>query len=369
MSSGEQDAEVSEEAKAGGAESTVATDTQIAQIAEEKSPSTPQSPQTGRPRRSTQIGEPPTLEAPPYTPTTGPVWPEIDDQHPLFKLEGEIKGILREAEYDEVYGIKLDHSGEFHNKLILQKFLRANANDVNKARQQLLETLKWRKQFRPLACVDEVHSRARFAGLGYVTMLDSVPNSSNKTDVVTYNIYGAVKDPKFTFEDMDGFLRWRVGLMELGIQKMNLRGAKTPIPDYGQGPDPYQGIQVHDYMNVGFLRMDPSAKAGSSKTIEIFKQYYPETLSRKFFVNVPRIMGWMFGAIKLVLSKETIQKFVVLTYGKELAEELGDGVPEEYGGKGGNLDSIGETLKIEEEPRATGDKKVTEEEKKAVEKA
>ncbi|KAL9081049.1 MAG: hypothetical protein Q9157_000365 [Trypethelium eluteriae] len=324
------------------------------QSADAKSPNEPTEPTTGRPRRSTQIGEPPALEAPPFTPATGPVWPEIDDQHPLFQLEGSIKDVLREADYDEVYGIRLDHSGAFHNKLILQKFLRANANDVSKARAQLLETLKWRKEFQPLKCVEEVFSRERFVGLGYVTLVDGVPDSSNKTDVVTFNIYGAVKDPKFTFEDLEGFLRWRVGLMELGIQKMNLKKASTAIPDFGKGPDPYQGIQVHDYLNVKFLSMDAHAKAASQKAVETFKQYYPETLSRKFFVNVPRVMGWMFGAIRLVLSKETIQKFTVLTYGKDLAGELGNGVPEEYGGKAGSLDSMGETLRVEGESRAVG---------------
>ena len=361
MNSDEQKpAEAAEQAKATTIDTSATASSPVAQSAHVRSPSESKSPQIGRPRRSTQIGEPPTLEAPPYTPTTGPVWPEIDEQHPLFHFESAIKDIIREADYDEVYGIKLDHSGEFHNKLILQKFLRANANDVDKAKKQLLETLKWRKQFQPLKCVDEAHSKPKFAGLGYVTMLDSIPDSPNQTDVVTFNIYGAVQDPKFTFEDLDAFLRWRVGVMELGIQKMNLRRAKTPIPDYGNGPDPYQGVQVHDYLNVSFLRMDPYAKAASSKTIEIFKQYYPETLRRKFFVNVPRVMGWMFGAVKLVLSKETIQKFTVLTYGKELAGELGDSVPEEYGGKGGNLDGIGETLKLEDEPKVGREERVGE---------
>ncbi|KAL9096597.1 MAG: hypothetical protein Q9165_001084 [Trypethelium subeluteriae] len=324
------------------------------QPADVEPPTEPASPTTGHPRRSTQIGEPVALEAPPFTPATGPVWPEIDDQHPLFQLEGSIKDILHEADYDEVYGIRLDHSGAFHNKLILQKFLRANANDVSKARTQLLETLKWRKEFQPLKCVDEVFSRERFAGLGYVTVVDGVLDSSNKTDVVTFNIYGAVKDPKFTFEDLEGFLRWRVGLMELGIQKMNLKNASTAIPDFGKGSDPYQGIQIHDYLNVKFFSMDAHAKAASQKAIDTFKQYYPETLSRKLFLNVPRVMGWMFAAMKLVLSKETMQKFTVLTNGKDLAGELGKGVPEEYGGKAGSLDSMGETLRVEGESRAAG---------------
>jgi hypothetical protein len=80
--------------------------------------------------------------------------------------------------------------------------------------------------------------------------------------------------------------------MELGIEKLGLASATKPIPDFGQGPDPYQGIQVHDYMSVSFLRQDPHVKAASKKTIEVLGAYYPETLSRKFFVSVPIIMQW-----------------------------------------------------------------------------
>lgn len=135
--------------------------------------------------------------------------------------------------------------------------------------------------------------------------------------------------------------------MELGLEKLKLSEATAPIPDYGKGADPYQGYQIHDYLNVSFIRMDPYAKAASKKTIETFSRYYPETLSRKFFVNVPVVMGWMFNAMKLVLPKETVRKFTVLSYGNELAKELGPEVPEAYGGKGGDLATSAEVLKME----------------------
>lgn len=129
--------------------------------------------------------------------------------------------------------------------------------------------------------------------------------------------------------------------MEMGIKKLNLATATEPIPDFGKGPDPYQGIQVHDYLSVSFIRQDPNVKAASRKTIDVFSKVYPETLSRKFFVNVPAIMGWVFAGFKLILPKETTNKFHVLAYGNELAAQLGDNVPEVYGGKAGPLASIG----------------------------
>ncbi|KAF2262614.1 phosphatidylinositol transfer protein SFH5 [Lojkania enalia] len=282
--------------------------------------------------------------APTSTQTGEPTWPETTTDHPLTTFFEFVPELTEQAAYNEVYGIILSKTNPFHTKLILQKFLRANSNDLSKAKDQLLDTLKWRKEFQPSKAANEKHDPERFAGLGYILDLENVPDSANKKDIVTFNIYGAVKDNKKTFGDLDGFLRWRVGLMERSVQKLGLETATQPIPDFGQGPDPYQGFQVHDYLQVSFIRMDPNAKAASKKTIETFQRYYPETLSRKFFVNVPVVMGWLFSAMKLFVAKETIKKFTVLSYGNQLAAELGPAVPNEYGGTLGELKEVGETL-------------------------
>ncbi|OWZ09739.1 Phosphatidylinositol transporter protein [Phytophthora megakarya] len=270
-------------------------------------------------------------------------WPAIAEDHPINQLLKALPSLIEAATgYSEVFGVTLDPSGPFTTKLVLQKFLRANANDVEKAKTQLGETLVWRNEFKPLETLNDKFSEENFGGLGYVIEIEGVPGSENKKDVVTFNIYGAVKDNKATFGDLDRFLRWRVALMEKGIQKLKLNEATVPIPDYGQGHDAYQGIQIHDYLNISFLRQDPDVKVASRKTIDVFSKVYPEMLSRKFFVNVPVVMGWMFAAFKLILSAETIRKFTVLSYGEELHTELGDGIPEVYGGKAAALDTIGE---------------------------
>lgn len=87
-------------------------------------------------------------------------------------------------------------------------------------------------------------------------------------------------------------------------------------------------------------------KAATKKTIETLGRYYPETLSRKFFVNVPVIMGWVFQAMKLFVAKETVKKFTVLSYGNQLSTELGPGLPKEYGGEKGDLKEIGEGMAL-----------------------
>jgi hypothetical protein len=97
---------------------------------------------------------------------------------------------------------------------------------------------------------------------------------------------------------------------------------------------------VHDYLNVSFLRMDPAVKAASKEVIQIFSMAYPELVKEKFFVNVPLVMGWVFAAMKLFLSPDTIKKFHPLSYGNNLAGELpgfGQELPVAYGGKGKDI--------------------------------
>jgi hypothetical protein len=136
--------------------------------------------------------------------------------------------------------------------------------------------------------------------------------------------------------------------MEKSVQKLNLSSATTPIPNFGEGPDPYQGFQIHDYLQVSFLRQDPAVKTATAKTIEVLGRYYPETLSRKFFVNVPVIMGWMYTAAKLIVAKETAKKFAVLSYGNQLVNELGSDIPTAYGGTKGDLETVAEGMTLVE---------------------
>lgn len=134
--------------------------------------------------------------------------------------------------------------------------------------------------------------------------------------------------------------------MELSVQKLKLDQVFEPIPEGGE--DPYQMIQVHDYLNVSFFRMDPAVKAASKETIAVMSTAYPEVLAHKYFVNVPPIMSWMFSAMRLFLAPATLRKFHPMSSGKMLATELPDivfSLPEEYGGQGSSVKG-GESIKL-----------------------
>jgi len=128
--------------------------------------------------------------------------------------------------------------------------------------------------------------------------------------------------------------------MEMAVQDLKMKDA-TSVIDYDGEKDPYRMIQVHDYLNVKFFRMDPSVRTATKKVIDVFSTAYPELLREKFFVNVPAIMGWMFTAMKVILSRNTTRKFHPITNGINLAREfpgsVSEKIPKVYGGKGVDL--------------------------------
>jgi phosphatidylinositol transfer protein SFH5 len=101
-------------------------------------------------------------------------------------------------------------------------------------------------------------------------------------------------------------------------------------------------VQVHDYADTSMFSMSSITRRASKSTIQIFADHYPELLATKFFVNVPRVLAWVFGAISNFLSKETVEKFVVLSDARDLSKYIDlDQLPERYGGQV-KLESQGE---------------------------
>ncbi|KAM0415731.1 hypothetical protein ACHAPT_013316 [Fusarium lateritium] len=268
---------------------------------------------------------------------------------PLIQLNHRLKSIFRDTHYKEMWGVELSDINHVPTRVVLQKFLRANNDDVPDAERQLCMALEWRKKMKPTALVTQTFNKKKFNDLGFVTVHK---DETGKETIITWNIYGAVKNNKATFGDVQEFIKWRVAIMELSIQKLKLDQVTEPIPEGGE--DPYQMVQVHDYQNVSFFRMDPAVKAASKETIAVFSMAYPELLAHKYFVNVPAIMGWMFGAMKLFLAAATLRKFHPMASGTTLATELKDIVstlPKEYGGQGPSVKE-GQTISLAEEGEA-----------------
>ncbi|KAI3319269.1 CRAL-TRIO domain-containing protein [Xylariaceae sp. AK1471] len=254
--------------------------------------------------------------------------------------------------HPEIWGVTLaDPSTHIPSQIVLQKYLNANDGDVVKSRDQLTKTLDWRKKMQPLELIKQTYSKEKFGSLGYVTVhsKDGVTK-----EIFTWNIYGNVKSIDTTFGDLDEFIKWRVALMELAVQELSLSTATEPITADSEA-DPYKMFQVHDYKGISFLRQAPQVKAASTETIRVFATAYPELLKEKFFVNVPAVMGFMYGFIKLFVAARTIKKFHPMSNGANLAKEdfggskvpLGEMLPPEYGGSGADLKTQGKEPAVE----------------------
>lgn len=252
---------------------------------------------------------------------------------PLAQFTARLADIKKSSGHTEMWGVELsDDASHAPTQVILQKFLRANNGDLAGAEKQLTDALTWRKEVNPASLVTQTFDKNKFHNLGFVS---NFTDDTGKKVIITWHVYGAIKDNNSTFGDVDEFIRWRAALMELGVQQLNLNDIKEPLPE--DGTDPYQLIQVHDYKSVSFFRMDPVVKAATQKTIAVFATGYPELLYHKYFVNVPAIMGWMFAAMKFVLSAATLKKMHPMASGTSLVNELpalATSLAPEYGGSG-----------------------------------
>ncbi|KIX10401.1 uncharacterized protein Z518_01483 [Rhinocladiella mackenziei CBS 650.93] len=263
--------------------------------------------------------------------------------------------------HPEIWGVYLkDPANDIPTQIILQKFLNANDGDLAKSKDQLTKTLDWRAKIKPLELTQKKFNRHKFNGLGYVSTFGAHDTVDPELkEVITWNIYGSVKNVEETFGDLQEFLEWRVVLMEAALASLGIQQAsKTITADY----DPYKIVQVHDYKSISFLRQSPVVKAASTETIKIFAQNYPELLKEKFFVNVPAIMGFIYAFMKLFVAPKTIKKFHPMSDGANLAKEIAansnvkglqDSLPVAYGGKGAELENVGKQPDLQEPESVT----------------
>lgn len=163
---------------------------------ENKDATTTEAPATeeSKPAETTPAKEEETKDAAPEKPAY------LKDNPALSQFFDRLPEITKNAEYGEMWGVTLQDSNHVPTVNILIKYLRANEGNVKLAEEQLTNALKWRKTMDPVALTEGVYDASKFAGLGYLT---NYAGSDGKETVITWNIYGAVKDFGHTFGDID----------------------------------------------------------------------------------------------------------------------------------------------------------------------
>ncbi|KAH9830031.1 CRAL-TRIO domain-containing protein [Rhodofomes roseus] len=220
-----------------------------------------------------------------------------------------------------LWGVQIDPASpkDARVSVVLIKFLRARDLKVAEARKMLTDTLKWREDFKLAEVLKEEFPEKIFGGLG------KIYGKSKDGHPVVYNIYGG-SDVNAVFGDVDRFLRWRVAFMEKCIEELDFENVD-------------QMVQIHDYEGVSMMSRTPGQKAAASQASALFSSYYPELLSRKFFVNVPTVMAWVFWLFKALVPAKTMEKFSMVgtgpkVIGVELLPLVDAGeLPKRYGGE------------------------------------
>jgi len=247
---------------------------------------------------------------------------ELRTRLPLLLSEAYPEKVDAASAPFEIWGLTLDPQRVDDARLdvVLVKFLRARALDVDEASKMLISTLKWRAEFRAASTVNEKFDPNIFGRLGYVHGKDKEGRP------ITYNIYGGDQDLKEVFGDLGRFLRWRVGLMERGLREIDFVNVDAMV-------------QVHDYAGVSMMSRDANSKKAAAEATKLFQDYYPELLSAKFFVNVPSLFTWIFWLFKPLVSAQTLAKMKVVgtgpqTIGEEMLPHIAESeLPSQYGGK------------------------------------
>ncbi|XP_055806264.1 patellin-4 [Solanum dulcamara] len=224
---------------------------------------------------------------------------------------GDIEGKEEEKEKEEddldvvevdkeisIWGVPLLPSkGDEKTNVVLLKFLRARDYKVSESFEMLKKTLQWRKDFKIQSILEE-ELGSDLAPAAYMSGID------NQGHPICYNIFGVLDDEELynktfgTEEKRNQFLRWRVQLMEKGIQQLDFNaGGVSSL------------LQINDLKNSP----GPSKKevrVATKQAVDLLQDNYPEFVAKNIFINVP---FWYYAVHSLLspfLTQRTKSKFV-----------------------------------------------------------
>ncbi|OMO93008.1 Cellular retinaldehyde binding/alpha-tocopherol transport [Corchorus capsularis] len=205
--------------------------------------------------------------------------------------------------------------------VVLLKFLRAREFKVFEAFDMLRNTLKWRSENNMDSILDE--------DLGKDFDPTAFMNGTDRQGhPVCYNVFGVLADDTMytktlaTEENRDKFVRWRLQLIEKGIDKLDFIGVSSIL-------------QITDLKNTP----GPSKKEVRlvmKQVISLLQDNYPEFVAKHIFINVP---FWYYAFAALLspfLTQRTKSKFVYARPAK-VSETLlkyidAEEIPISYGG-------------------------------------
>ncbi|KAM7530364.1 hypothetical protein LguiB_033774 [Lonicera macranthoides] len=223
-----------------------------------------------------------------------------------------------------IWGVPLFPCNETEGtNVVLLKFLRARDFKVNESFEMIKKTLLWRKESNIDSILDE-DLGCDLASAAYMSGVD------REGHPICYNIFGVLDDEElykktFGAEATRGqFLRWRVQLMEKGIQKLDLKaGGVNSL------------LQINDLKNSpGPAKKE--VRVAIKEAVGILQDNYPEFVARNIFINVPYWYYAFHALMSPFLTQRTKSKFVVVHPAKVTETLLKyipiEEIPIQYGG-------------------------------------
>ncbi|RVW40853.1 Patellin-4 [Vitis vinifera] len=194
---------------------------------------------------------------------------------------------------------------------------------VNEAFEMLKKTLEWRKEFKTDSILEEELGQ----DISSVAYMNGVDREGHP---ICYNIYGVLENQELyqktfgTEEKRNQFLRWRIQLMEKGIQKLDFKpGGVTSL------------LQINDLSNSP----GPSKKEiriATKQAVGLLQDNYPEFVARNIFINVPFWYYALNALLSPFLTQRTKSKFVFVRPSKVTETLLKyicvEEIPAQYGG-------------------------------------
>ncbi|CAN4081992.1 unnamed protein product [Withania somnifera] len=168
---------------------------------------------------------------------------------------------------------------------------------VNESFEMLKKTLQWRKDFKIQSILEE-DLGSDLAPAAYMSGMDIQGHP------ICYNIFG-VSDEEELYNKSFGmeekrnlFLRWRVQLMENGIQQLDFKaGGVSSL------------LQINDLKNSP----GPSKKevrVATKQVVDLLQDNYPEFVAKNIFINVPFWYYAIHSLLSPFLTQRTKSKFV-----------------------------------------------------------
>ncbi|XP_057812240.1 patellin-4 isoform X2 [Salvia miltiorrhiza] len=192
-----------------------------------------------------------------------------------------------------IWGVPLLPSkGNESTNVVLLKFLRAREFKVHDALEMLKKTLQWRKEFKIDTLLEE-EFEADLAAAAYMSGVD------REGHPICYNIFGVLDEKTVaTEEKREQFLRWRVQLMEKGVEKLD-----------------FKADGINSLLQINDLNNSPGAskkevRAAVNKAVALLQDNYPEFVAKNIFINVPFWYYAFHSLLSPFLTQRTRSKLV-----------------------------------------------------------